>query len=248
MRENECVMLNNIGKTYGKRTVLNQIDLSIKKGEIFGLLGPSGCGKSTTVKIIAGIEKADRGSVRIFGQEMPNFAAMGKIGYMAQAAALSPTLSGYENLYFFGQVMGLKRRELKERIEELAKLVDLKDALKKAVCHYSGGMKQRLSLITTLIAKPKLLLLDEPTVGIDPLLRQKIWEELYRLKEQGTTILITTHVMDEVSKCDRLAMIREGDILVQGTVEEVQKQAGVSSIEEAFIHFSRRQDESEGIS
>ena len=87
MRENECVMLNNIGKTYGKRTVLNQIDLSIKKGEIFGLVGPSGCGKSSTVKIIAGIEKADRGSDRIFGQEMPNFAAMGKIGYMAQAAA-----------------------------------------------------------------------------------------------------------------------------------------------------------------
>lgn len=247
MQNKKCVLLKNIGKTYGKRTVLDQIDLSMNEGEIFGLLGPSGCGKSTTVKIIAGIERADSGSVEIFGDKMPNLKVMGKIGYMAQAAALYPTLSGYENLVFFGRIMGLKRKELEQRISELAELVQLEDALKKPVCNYSGGMKQRLSLIITLIAKPKLLLLDEPTVGIDPLLRQKIWEELYRLKEKGTTILVTTHVMDEVAKCDRLAMIREGNILVQGTVEEIQELANTSNIEDAFILFSRKQDESEGI-
>lgn len=242
MEEKISIKLENINKAFGKRKILNNISLEINRGEIFGLLGPSGCGKSTTVKIIAGILKPDSGAAFINKKKMPDFSVMQKVGYMAQAAALYHTLSAYENLNFFGLLFGLKKNKLKERILEVASLVNLENDLKKPVGAFSGGMKQRLSLAITLLPNPEVLILDEPTVGIDPLLRKSIWKELIQLSNRGVTIIITTHVMDEVSKCNRLAMIREGNILIQGTPEEICKKAGSENIEEAFIYFSEKEE------
>ena len=242
MEENrDVICLKNIVKSYQKRTVISDLTMEIKQGEIFGLLGPSGCGKSTTVKIMAGILKSDKGTVRILDKQMPNIEVMAQIGYMAQTAALYPVLSGYENLKFFGSLYGLKKKELQSRINEVAALVDLTKELDKAVNAYSGGMKQRLSLAITLLANPSILILDEPTVGIDPVLRKSIWEALFELREKGVTIIITTHVMDEVAHCNRLTMMQEGRILITGTPEEIMMKANVSSMEDAFIYYSNQQ-------
>lgn len=236
------IVMNQVSKTFGKLAILKDITLSINQGEIYGLLGPSGCGKTTTVKMIAGITKPDTGTIELLGEKVPNFQVMSKVSYMTQAAALYHTLTGYENLKFFGTLYGVKKKELEQRIQETASIVRLQHALNDIVKNYSGGMKQRLSLAIALLSKPKVLLLDEPTVGIDPLLRQSIWVELRRLRDEGVTIVITTHVMDEVEKCDRLSMIREGRILISGTPNEIMEAAGVSTIEEAFITFSKEEN------
>ncbi len=233
-----AIALNDISKSYGKKKVLTDVTMEIKQGEIFGLLGPSGCGKSTTVRIMAGILKPDKGRIEILGKNMPDFETMSRIGYMAQTAALYPVLSGYENLKFFGSMYGLKKKEIHDRAEEVTNLLGLTKDLGKMVSAYSGGMKQRLSLAITLLANPQVLILDEPTVGIDPILRKSIWDTLYTMRANGVTIIITTHVMDEVAHCDRLVMMQEGQILITGTPKEVQRKAGCESIEEAFIYYN----------
>lgn len=233
------IELKNVGKSYGKKKVLEDICISVERGEIFGLLGPSGCGKSTTVRIMAGIERADEGEAVLCNKVVPDYEVMGKVGYMAQRSALYETLTAYENLVFFGKLYGLSRKELKKRIKEVVEIVDLQKDIKKAVRYYSGGMKQRLSLAITLLPNPQVVLLDEPTVGIDPLLRKNIWEQLHSLSAKGITIVVTTHVMDEIVHCHRIAMIREGRILLSGSPQEICERAGTDSIEEAFIQYSK---------
>ncbi len=236
-----ALRLEHINKSFGKHQILFDVSLSIPKGSIYGLLGPSGCGKTTTVKLMAGIAKPDSGKIYILNQEMPNLSLMAKIGYMSQSNALYPSLSAYENLKFFGALYNYSKSILEERIMYVAELVNLTADLNKRVCNYSGGMKQRLSLAIALLANPEVLILDEPTVGIDPVLRYSIWEELYKLSEQKITILVTTHVMDEATKCHQLAMMNNGKILATGTPEEIQEKAGVHSIEDAFIYFGKAQ-------
>ena len=236
-----AIHLEHINKSFGKHQILFDVSLSIPKGSIYGLLGPSGCGKTTTVKLMAGIARPDSGKIYVLNQEMPNLNIMSKIGYMSQSTALYPSLSAYENLKFFGTLYNYSKSILEERIIHVAELVNLTNDLNKRVCNYSGGMKQRLSLSIALLANPEVLILDEPTVGIDPVLRYSIWEELYKLSEQKITILVTTHVMDEATKCHQLAMMNNGKILATGTPEEIQKKAGVHSIEDAFIYFGTSQ-------
>ncbi len=235
----DLIKLENIDKSFGKRQVLFDISLDVPRGCIFGLLGPSGCGKTTSVKILAGILAQDSGRALIMGKEMPDLRLMDRIGYMAQSAALYSTLSAYENLRFFGSLYGLKHRALEERIDHVTATVGLGEDLHRLVADYSGGMKQRLSLAVALLSDPQVLLLDEPTVGIDPLLRESIWKELYRLSDAGVSILVTTHVMDEAVKCHRLAMMRDGTLLISGTPREIMKKAGTDDIERAFILFEK---------
>lgn len=168
---------------------------------------------------------------------------MNKIGYMAQSDALYGSLTGGENLDFFGSIYGMSKAERKRRIEEVMALVDLSADLHKPVQAYSGGMKRRLSLAMAIMHNPPVLVLDEPTVGIDPLLRKSIWEEFRKLVAQGITILLTTHVMDEADKCDNLAMMRDGRLIAKGTSRELQERSGTHSIEEAFIHYGGQQYE-----
>ena len=232
-----CIMMHGIDKTYDGKQVLHQIDLSIPYGGIYGLLGPSGCGKTTTVKIMAGILEADRGDTLILGESMPSLAMMNRIGYMAQSDELYINLSGKENLEFFGALYGMDKKALNARIAEVMALVNLDEDMDKLVSAYSGGMKRRLSLAAAILHDPPVLILDEPTVGIDPLLRKSIWEELYQMTKRGITILVTTHVMDEAEKCTHLAMMRNGYLISVGTPEELIKKSGAENLEQAFIHY-----------
>ncbi|MDD6793824.1 MAG: ABC transporter ATP-binding protein [Clostridiaceae bacterium] len=233
------ISIKNVNKFYGKKQTLFDVSLDIPKGSIYGLLGPSGCGKTTFVKTIAGISKANSGEIKILGEKVPNIKILSSIGYMAQSAALYPTISAYDNLKFFGELYSIDKKELTERIKSLAKMVNLSEHLNKKVSAYSGGMKQRLSLAIALLSNPQVLILDEPTVGIDPVIRKSIWESLRKLALNGITILITTHIMDEAIKCDYLAMMRDGHILTTGTPLEIQHQAGTETIEDAFIYFGQ---------
>ena len=233
------IVIEKLNMNYGKKQVLFDVSMEIEKGTIFGLIGPSGCGKTTLVKCIAGLLSPKIGSVMVSGIIMPSSEVISRMGYMSQAAALYPTLTGRENLQFFGKLYGLKGELLQKRISHVSALVKLTDELNMPVQQYSGGMKQRLSLAIALIHEPDVLLLDEPTVGIDPVLRHEIWDELKELSAKGVTILITTHVMDEAEKCGRLAMMREGRLLATGTAAEIIKETDAESFEDAFIRLGR---------
>lgn len=222
-------------RSFGGRTVLDGISLRIERGELFGLLGPSGSGKTTLIKLITGIDRADAGTVLLLGERMPKLSMLQRFGYMAQADALYGELTARENLQFFASLYGLSGSRRNERIQAAMAVVDLLDHLNKPVSAYSGGMKRRLSLAIALLHEPELLVLDEPTVGIDPVLRQSIWKELLALRDAGTTIVLTTHVMDEADKCDRIGLIRGGRLTAVDTPEALKERSGTRTIEEAFI-------------
>jgi ABC-2 type transport system ATP-binding protein len=243
MVENQemIVSTQNVSKSFGKQQVLRNINLEIYSGEIFGLLGPSGAGKSTLVKQLVGLELPTDGANYIFQKKMPSLPIIEKIGYMAQSDALYGELSAKENLEFFASLYGLKGKQRQSRIREVMEIVELTEHLTKLVSNYSGGMKRRLSLAIALLHEPKLLILDEPTVGIDPVLRKNIWNSFYQLKKKGTSIVVTTHVMDEAEKCDRLGMIRDGQLIAVGTPEELKQNTGSANIEEAFLIYGGAQ-------
>ncbi len=229
------IELKNIAKSFGKQNVLKNINLNVQQGQIVGLIGPSGSGKSTIIKIALGMEEADKGIAKIFEAKMPNRKLLSKIGYMAQTDALYMTLTGFENLKFYAKMKGIKSSELQLQIDHVAEVVDLKDALNKRVEGYSGGMMRRLSLGIALLGNPKLLILDEPTVGIDPALRRKIWRELKRIKNSGQSILITTHVMDEAEQVDEVALILDGNVIALDSPKNLKRQYDVPSIEDVFL-------------
>ncbi len=243
MKDTNCILLKHMNKSFGRHQVLKDINMEVPSGAIYGMLGPSGCGKTTAVKIIAGISEATSGEVMVLNEKMPKLNLMEQIGYMAQSDALYGDLTARENLDFFGQLYGIQKSRLAVRIEEAAKVVNVHKELNKPVSTFSGGMKRRLSLAMTILHEPKVLILDEPTVGIDPLLRRSIWEELYKMTERGVTILVTTHVMDEAEKCTHLSMMRDGKMIASGTPGEIQKEAGAQTIEEAFLYFSSIEEE-----
>lgn len=232
------VKISALEVKYDKNVILKNINLEIKKGEIIGFLGPSGSGKTTLVKAIIGMKAASKGKLQLLGETMPSLKVIPKIGYMAQSDALYEDLSAIDNLLFFGELYNLKGKAAKERAMEVLTLVNLQEDYKKAVRNFSGGMKRRLSLAIALMHKPEVLILDEPTVGIDPVLRKKFWDEFHRIKEAGGTIIVTTHVMDEAYRCDRLSLIREGEIIAEGAVDEIISGSGGSNIEEAFLYYS----------
>lgn len=227
--------LQDLEKSFGRQMVLNHVGFDLQPGEIIGLIGPSGAGKSTMIKTMLGIEKADSGMALVLDHTMPNRHILGDIGYMAQSDALYEALSGQENLEFFGQLKGLSRKVLKDDIAHVAQVVDLKEHLNKAVSGYSGGMKRRLSLAIALLGNPQLLILDEPTVGIDPSLRKKIWKELMALRDKRVGILVTTHVMDEAELTDKIGLLLGGKIIAFDTPKNLKEGYGVSSIEEVFL-------------
>lgn len=229
------IQIKGIHKAFKKQMVLRDINLEILDHEIFGLIGPSGAGKTTLIRIITGALPADSGQVTIEGHKIPSFEALKLIGYMPQNDALYVDLTGYDNLMFYGSMYGMSHSELKKRADEVLRLVDLEQDSRKRVSLYSGGMKKRLSLSVSLLHQPRLLILDEPTVGIDPLLRKRIWDEFEALKAHGTTILVTTHVMDEAEKCDRLSLIYDGGIIACDSVQALLDRTSSRSIEELFF-------------
>lgn len=236
-QDNHVITVSHVGRAFGKKEVLKDISLQVKQAETFGILGPSGSGKTTLVKLLIGIDEVTSGEVHVLGVKMPRLAMLHQIGYMAQADALYTELSAKENLEFFAALYGLKGGNRIRRIADVMEIVNLQEDLHKRVDQYSGGMKRRLSLAIALLHEPPLLILDEPTVGIDPVLRQSIWKELKALNRKGTTIVLTTHVMDEAEKCDRLAMIRDGQLLAVDTPAGLLAHTGSATVEEAFLYY-----------
>lgn len=235
MKDDNFIEIKKIYKQYKKQQVLKDISFNIKESEIFGLLGPSGSGKTTLIRLVMGMEKNNGGEILINGNKVPHPKTIENIGYTAQTDALYTDLSAEENMKFYCRLYKVPKGERKERIKKCLDIVNLNQDAKKIVSNYSGGMKRRLSLAISLIHNPKILVLDEPTVGMDPLLRRQIWKELYRLKESGVTIIITTHVMDEANYCDRLALIRNGRCICVGEPNDLVKENECDTLEEVFL-------------
>lgn len=229
------IKIEKLSKSFGEQKVLDKIDFNLESGEIVGLIGPSGSGKSTLIKTMLGMEKADEGEALVLDYKMPKREILSNIGYMAQSDALYEMLTGYENLEFFGKMKGVPSDKLKKEIEYIAEIVDLTVDLKKLVSNYSGGMKRRLSLAIALIGSPELLILDEPTVGIDPSLRKNIWKELFKQRDNGVGILVTTHVMDEAELTDKVGLLLNGDIIDFDTPQQLKVKNNVKTIEEVFL-------------
>ncbi|WP_050909876.1 ABC transporter ATP-binding protein [Vibrio campbellii] len=228
-----AIQAENVVKNFGDFTAINNITLNVPKGSIYGFLGPNGCGKSTTIRVLTGLLSPSEGNVDVLGLEIPKQSELLrlKIGYMTQKFSLYDDLTVQENLEFIGQIFGMETKALKARIEEQLSTYGLDQLRKQRVGGMSGGQKQRLSLAAATMHKPELLFLDEPTSAVDPENRRDFWEQLFDLSDQGTTILVTTHYMDEAERCHRLAIMEAGEIRADGEPEELMEQMGVNIVE-----------------
>ena len=227
--------------SYGPLNVLNGLTLAVDESEIFGVLGANGAGKTTLMRLLIGLQKPSAGSVRVLG-EPPSSRVNGRIGYMPQLSALYQELSARQNVDFFARMYGLSRSaERREAVDRAIEWVDLAERQKDPLTRLSGGMRQRVSLAIALVHKPELLVLDEPTVGLDPELRATFWEQFRSMASSGTTLIISSHTMDDAAHCDRLAFIQEGRVVALGTPDELRSAAGDdASLEDAFLHFVRQ--------
>ena len=233
MSESFAVDVENVSKSFGAVKALDGVTLRVRTGEIYGLLGPNGAGKTTLIRAFVGLIAPSGGTVTVLGKRMPDVDVLRQIGYMTQQAALYPGLSVEENVGFFAAINGAEGG-----VDDALKLVELDQRRKSVVATLSGGMRQRCSLACALVHKPQLLLLDEPTVGVDPQLRVQFWEEFRRMAAAGTTIIVSSHVMDEAERCQRLGLVQYGKLLAEGSPDEVRAQAGTSNLEEAFLRLA----------
>ncbi|RLE70376.1 MAG: ABC transporter ATP-binding protein [Thermoprotei archaeon] len=226
----------NLTKYFGSFKAVDGIDLKVRQGEIFGLLGPNGAGKTTTIRMILGLLKPSAGTVKVFGVNVAkNRKEVLKItGYMPQRFSLYEDLTTEENLRLFASLYGLKGRDLDERVGELLDEFQLREYRYRLAGKLSGGTKQRLALAVALVHRPKLLIVDEPTAGVDPPIRRYFWEYFRKLRQEGVTILVTTHYMDEAENCDRLALMNRGRIVARGTPQGIKRLAYGGDIVELY--------------
>lgn len=246
MKNKVIIEIEGLTKTFknASEPAVNGISLSVYRNEIFGLLGPNGAGKTTTISILCGLFPPTSGKVTIDGKNMKQQLSDIKqiVGIVPQDIALYPTLTARENLDFYGHMYGLKGKELKDKIETWLKKLGLTEASKRLVSTYSGGMKRRVNLIAGILHDPKILFLDEPTVGVDVHSRNVIIEHLKEINKKGTTIIYTSHHMDEAEHfCDRVSIIDHGRILAQGTPGElIASTPGADNLEKVFLHITKR--------
>lgn len=237
MSNTNILEVQRLTKRFGERTAVDDVSFTIKPGESYGLLGPNGAGKTTTISMICGLLKKDGGSVAVAGQPLDQKSTSAKraVGYVPQDIALYGDLSARENLNFWGKLYGLSGRSLKARVDVVIETIGLTDRANDRVSKYSGGMKRRLNIGAGLLHEPKLLVLDEPTVGVDPQSRNAILENVESLKAQGLSVLYTTHYMEEAERlCDRVGIIDEGKLIAEGTRRELVTSVG----EQDRIHLS----------
>ena len=235
MTPNSVIDTVDVHKHFGQVHAVDGVSLSIRQGEIYGLLGPNGSGKTTLIRLFIGLLRLTSGSIRLLGDTMPNKAILGQVGYMTQASALYEELTVRENVAFFAEMSGHYDRAW---IEEAIELVDLGERAGSAVSTLSGGMRQRASLACALAHRPHLLLLDEPTVGIDPQLRVTFWSYFRHLAGSGVTLVISSHMMEEAERCDRLGFLRRGKLLAEGSAADLRSAKGTATLEEAFLQFA----------
>jgi ABC-2 type transport system ATP-binding protein len=223
----------------GKKEVLHGISCTIKSGIVTGLLGPSGSGKTTLMRAIVGVQKVRSGNVSVLGLPAGSSKLRHRIGYLTQDPSVYPDLTVRENARYFAAVFGTGKKAADQAIID----VGLADAAKQLVSTLSGGQHARASLACALLAKPDLLVLDEPTVGQDPVLRYDLWQQFHALADSGVTLLVSSHVMDEASRCDRLLLLRDGMLLADATPAGVRNHTGTDDLEEAFLRLIRAQEQ-----
>lgn len=220
----------------GGRTVLDGLAFDIPAGAITGLLGPSGCGKSTLMRAVVGVQAHVKGHLEVLGHPAGSAPLRRQIGYVTQAASVYPDLTAMENLRFFARVVQAERDD----VDRALHAVDLQERGDQLVRDMSGGQRSRVSLAVALLATPKLLVLDEPTVGLDPVLRVDLWRLFRRLADDGVTLLVSSHVMDEAEHCDRLLLMRDGALVADTTPQRIKAETGCESVESAFLKVVQR--------
>jgi ABC-2 type transport system ATP-binding protein len=240
----EAVVIHGLRKVFGSRVAVEGLELSIRRGEVFGLLGPNGSGKTTTIRMLCGLMAPTSGTATVVGHDVTREPEQvrRKIGYMSQRFGLYDDLTVAENIRFYASIYGLRGPARRERTAELLADLGLAPRADQLAGELSGGWKQRLALACATAHRPAMLFLDEPTAGVDPASRRLFWQWIYTLAGQGTTILVTTHYMDEAERCQRLAFLSRGHLIAVGTVAEVLAQFGQPSIEDVFIELQRRDE------
>lgn len=241
MEHNKIISVSNLTKTFGDFTAVNNISFEVAKGEIFGFLGANGAGKTTAIKMLIGISKPSSGEATVAGFGIAKQSEMVKknIGYMSQKFSLYDDLTIKENITFFGGIYGLSRKEIKEKTAILIAELELEEVANQLVGALPLGWKQKLSFSVALLHEPKIIFLDEPTGGVDPITRRQFWEMIYAQAHKGTTIFVTTHYMDEAEYCDRVSIMVEGKIEALDSPKNLKKQFKVDSMNEVFLKLAR---------
>lgn len=232
---NNAVEVRDLHVVRGTHTVLEHLDLTIGGG-VTGLLGPSGCGKSTLMRCLVGVQQIHGGTVTVFGEPAGGASLRDQVGYVTQAVSVYDDLTVAENLRFFARVLGADR----DAVDRAVEAVDLQNYRDDVVGRLSGGQRSRASLAVALLGRPDLLVLDEPTVGLDPVLREDLWRLFHQIADAGAAVFVSSHVMDEAERCDRLLLMREGRILADGSPTEIKQRAGVDDVEAAFLALVRK--------
>jgi ABC-2 type transport system ATP-binding protein len=230
---NNAVEITDLTVVRGRERVLDALDLTIASGQVTGLLGPSGCGKSTLMRCLVGVQRIESGSVRLFGEEAGSRSLRHRVGYVTQAASVYADLSVAENLRFFSRVLGVGPESTEQTLDR----VDLRRQADQVVARLSGGQRSRVSLAVALLGNPEVLVLDEPTVGLDPVLRRDLWALFHELADAGAAVFVSSHVMDEADRCDRLLLMREGRVIADDAPDGIRRRTGSVDIEQAFLHI-----------
>ncbi len=236
-----AIRVDGLRVVRGGNIVLNELSCDVAEGSVAGLLGPSGSGKTTLLRAIVGVQRVAGGSVEVLGAPAGSEPLRSRVGYMTQAPSVYGDLTVRENLRFFARVLGAPGGSVERAIEE----VSLGDHAGRVVSRLSGGQRTRVSLATALLGAPDLLVLDEPTVGLDPVLRRDLWELFHGLAERGAALLVSSHVMDEADRCDALLLLREGRLLAQSTPAEVRERTGCERLDDAFLRLVEEEEEEE---
>ena len=228
---NESIRIANLCVVRDGKTILSDLTMNIERGVIAGLLGPSGSGKTTILRSIVGVQETQAGTITVLDHPAGAKELRTKIGYFTQNASIYSDLSCIENLQYFARLLG----DSEISIDEVIELVDLRKNRKQIASSLSGGERARLALATALLGRPELLILDEPTVGLDPVLRRDLWDLFHRLVDQGKTLLISSHAMDEADRCDILFLLRDGKVLASGNPTALKENSGKTGMEDVFI-------------
>jgi ABC-2 type transport system ATP-binding protein len=228
-----AVRIDRLRVVRGGNVVLHELTCDVARGSVTGLLGPSGSGKTTLMRAIVGVQRIAGGRVTVLDAPAGSQGLRGRVGYMTQAPSVYADLTVRENLRFFARVLGLPGGAVERAIEEVA----LPEHSNHVVSRLSGGERARVSLAAALLGAPELLVLDEPTVGLDPLLRRDLWELFHKLAKRGATLLVSSHVMDEADRCDSLLLLREGRLLAHGAPDELRRRTGAEQLDEAFLRL-----------
>ena len=233
-----AIRIRGLRVSRGGREVLPGIDLDIPAGRVTGLVGPSGSGKTTLMRSIVGVQVVAGGEVTVLGEAAGTARLRERVSYMTQSGSVYPDLTATENVRYLARLLGESDDEVRRVIE----LVGLTREEDRSVLRLSGGQRRRVSLAGALLGSPDLLVLDEPTVGLDPLLRRDLWELFVRLRDRGATLLVSTHVLDEAGRCDEVVLLREGRVLETTTASELRRDTGTQDLDEAFVRLIERED------